>query len=267
LRTYNRPLNVQPKIVIQAGEFLQMKFILISRRHARKDDMLVADRIEGWSPAVRRSGPVFSTPVRPASALLSPAAMLTGSNRLQDGRRSLSPALEQDLTRYHQTVLDASVASLQSDSELFDKKLNLHHKYLDSCDGQKAASRLLGNSIVEISAKEDCTGTLSGSPPSVEVEVAEDDHQLLAGHPVRSDSVAVWRRELRERSEPECLTYLQSRPVRQQLQLYGSCGAAAGQSSSSCSCSWEQDWIRTLQDSGRRVLSTIKAFKRYAKIY
>jgi hypothetical protein len=207
---------------------------------------------------VRRSGPVFSTPVRPTSVLLSPAAsILAGLNPLQEGRCSLSPALDNSIQpqqRHGNTAfLDASVA-LQNSS----------HKSSDCGDN---THRLFVNSIVEISKDSDETecSTLSGSPPSIEVEVAEDaSSQLLlprGQHHFRPDHpVAAWRRELRERSEPECLTYLQSRPVvrAQQLLAGSSCRSAAVDQRSSS----DQNWIRTLQESGRRVLSTIKAFKR-----
>jgi hypothetical protein len=209
--------------------------------------LLVPDSVE-WSPAARGSGPVFSTPVRPSSTLLSPAAMLYAeADRCGDrpfGHHAA--AHERNFSPFIINGGHTEAGSHQSSHQ------------------QKQNARLLADTIIEpfedsnvssggIAARHFCSHSL-------EVEVAEES--LTIGSrpplgPLTADPVVVWRRELWDRTEPECLTYLQSRPVRlAPAAVAASTGKAAALS--------EQDWLRTVQESGRRVQSSMKAFKRYA---
>ena len=191
-----------------------------------------ADCLQGWSPATRPQGPVFSsTPVRPSSTLISPAALIAAPDPVEDSRH-----------RAWQDVFSEDDGSQRP-------------RYLET------ASRLLFDSIIEL-AEDSRVGepeSLLHCSHSLEVEVAEDQQQLQSRQLFPGslpNPVGVWQRELRERAEPECLTYLQSRPVRPKLAGPVTGSRPAGGTS-------QQDWIRTVQESGRRVQSTIKAFKRY----
>jgi len=201
--------------------------------------LLGPDSVE-WSPAARGSGPVFSTPVRPSSTLLSPAAMLYAE--ADRGGRQFG----------HERVFSPFI-------------INGGHKEAgphQSSHQQKQNTRLLADTILDPSEDSDVTsGGIAARhfcSHSLEVEVAEES--LTMGSrppgPLTADPVAVWRRELWDRTEPECLTYLQSRPVRP---VPAAVAAGTGKTAVS-----EQDWLRTVQESGRRVQSSMKAFKRYA---
>jgi hypothetical protein len=210
--------------------------------------LLVADEVE-WSPAARGSGPVFSTPVRPSSTLLSPAAMLYAeADRCGDRRFSR-----------HAAVHDRAFSPFIINGGHKEGSEAGSHQ---SSHQQKQNARLLADTILDPSEDSDVSsGGIAARhfcSHSLEVEVAEES--LTIGSrppgPLTADPVAVWRRELWDRTEPECLTYLQSRPVRQVP-----AAVAAGNGKAAVS---EQDWLRTVQESGRCVQSSMKAFKRYA---
>jgi hypothetical protein len=127
---------------------------------------------------------------------------------------------------------------------------------------EKKGPHLLADTIIEsaedAAIRSNTDATRLHSTHSLEVEVAEEMQlTILGGRPPRkplsTDPVAAWRRELWDRMEPECLTYLQSRPVRPAKTAVARIVKAAV---------IEQDWLRTVQESGRRVQSSIKAFKR-----
>ncbi len=211
--------------------------------------LLVPDSVE-WSPAARGSGPVFSTPVRPSSTLLSPAAMLYAEADRYGDRRSGHHAAAHDRAFSPFIINGGHKEGSEAGSH-------------QSSHQQKQNARLLADTILD--PAEDSNVSSGGIAArhfcshSLEVEVSEES--LTIGSrpppgPLTADPVAVWRRELWDRTEPECLTYLQSRPVR-----LAPAAVAAGAGKTALS---EQDWLRTVQESGRRVQSSMKAFKRYA---
>ena len=225
-----------------------------------------ADCLQGWSPATRPQGPVFSsTPVRPSSTLITPAALLAAPDPVEDSRHR---AWQKDIRQRRQgsaSNLEASL-SLERGENLFELKQPCQDIFSEDDGSQRpryleTASRLLFDSIIEL-AEDSRVGepeSLLHCSHSLEVEVAEDQQQLQSRQLFPGslpNPVGVWQRELRERAEPECLTYLQSRPVRPKLAGPVTGSRPAGGTS-------QQDWIRTVQESGRRVQSTIKAFKRY----